>query len=291
MSCIILDGKKVAQEIKNSIKESIENKLNSHTNIRTPRLTIYTDGLDEASKIYLKNKKKACEEVGIQCNIVTIDPNIPNFHIDYETDGAILQLPVKNKEQELSFLDRITTAMDVDGLTSVNQGNLFLGIDPKYEFYQTPCTPKGIMRLLDHYNIDLEGKNVLVIGRSKLVGKPIATLMLDRNATVTVAHSKTDPQDLSFKLSEADVVVSAVGIANFIHPDELKKGCILIDVGISRDSFTGKICGDVANPNNELDVVCSYRTPVPGGVGPMTVAMLLENVYYAWEYHRYFDEN
>lgn len=287
MSCVILDGKKVAKEIKETLKCNIQEIIKDYPSIKLPKLTIYTDGLDEASKVYLKNKKKACEEVGIQCNIVTINPDISNFHIDYETDGAILQLPVKNKEQEVSFLDRITTAMDVDGLTSVNQGNLFLGIDPKDEFYHTPCTPTGIIKLLDYYNIDLEGKNVLVIGRSKLVGKPIATLMLNRNATVTIAHSKTDYQDLSFKLSEADIVVSAVGKPNFILPDELKKGCILIDVGINKDPITGKICGDVANPNNELDSVCSYRTPVPGGVGPMTVAMLLENTYLAWKYHKH----
>lgn len=282
MSCKILDGKKVAKEIKDTLKYNIQEIIKDHPSLKLPKLTIYTDGLDEASKVYLRNKKKACEEVGITCNIVTIDTNIPRFEIDYSSDGVILQLPIKNKEQEKHLLTWISSFMDVDGLSINNQGKLFQSTNELEDPYQIPCTPKGIMRLLDYYNIDLEGKNVLIINRSKLVGKPLAMLMLDRNAIVTIAHSKTDPQDLSFKLSEADVVVSAVGKPNFINPNELKKGCILVDVGINKDPFTGKICGDVSNPNNELDTICSYRTPVPGGVGPMTVAMLLENTYYAW---------
>lgn len=281
MSCVILDGKKVASLIKQELKENIANILKNNPSIRVPKLTIYTDGQDESSKVYLRNKKKACEEVGISCDIVNIGTTTASRgFLVIDTDGAILQLPVKNKEKEQYFLDCTSRIQDVDGLTLLNQAHLFG--NTKFKYSHIPCTPKGIMKLLDYYNIDLEGKNVLIIGRSNLVGKPLAMLMLHRNATVTIAHSKTNYRDLSFKLSEADIVVSAVGKANFIQPNELKKGCILIDVGINRDPFTGKLCGDVANPNNELDTVCSYRTPVPGGVGPMTVAMLLENTYDAW---------
>ena len=285
--CKLLDGKVLAKSIKETIKETLQEQIKYNPSLRLPKLVIYTDGLDEASKVYLRNKKNACEEVGISCDIINIGSN-NRFDFNNEADGAILQLPVKNKKQEDYFLNVVSKMQDVDGLTLSNQGDLYNGYKDYFEYsdpdeyYHQPCTPKGIMCLLHRNDINVEGKNVLIIGRSNLVGKPLAMLMLQRNATVTIAHSKTHCRDLSFKLSEADIVVSAVGKANFIQPNELKKGCILVDVGINRDPFTGKLCGDVANPNNELDTICSYRTPVPGGVGPMTVAMLLENTYNAW---------
>ena len=286
-TCKLLDGKLLAKEIKSRIKEGLQKQLSYNSDLRTPKLTIYTDGLDEASKVYLKNKKNACEEVGISCDIVNTGPN-NRFVINPDTDGAILQLPVKNKKQEEHFLNTITKLQDVDGLTLANQADLYNGSKNYYDFvdsddyYHQPCTPKGIMRLLRYNHIDVSGKHVLIVGRSNLVGKPLAMLMLQENATVTLAHSKTDYKDLSFMLGEADIIVSAVGKPNFINVDELTPGSVLVDVGINRDPLTNKLCGDVYGTADEFKFRCSYRTPVPGGVGPMTVAMLLENTYNAW---------
>ena len=147
MSCIILDGKKVAKEIKDNLKKYIQEIIKDHPSLRLPKLTIYTDGLDEASKVYLKNKKKACEEVGITCDIITVDTKDTRFGLDYSSDGVILQLPIKNKEQEKHFLNWISSFMDVDGLSINNQGKLFQSINELEDPYQISCTPKGIMRL------------------------------------------------------------------------------------------------------------------------------------------------
>ena len=285
--CKLLDGKVLAKSIKETIKESIQDNIKYNPSLRLPKLTIYTDGQDESSKVYLRNKKNACEEVGISCDIVNIGSN-NRFDINSDSDGVILQLPVKNKNQEKYFLNAITKVQDVDGLSLANQVDLYNGskhycdIFEIENYYHIPCTPKGIMALLKRNDIALESKNILIVGRSNLVGKPLSMLMLQENATVTIAHSKTHYRDLSYMLGEADVVVSAVGKPNFINVDELKSHAVLVDVGINRDPNTNKLCGDVYGTEDDFKYRLSYRTPVPGGVGPMTVAMLLENTYNAW---------
>lgn len=277
----LMNGKEVAEKIKLQVKGEIEERgLN-------PKLAVIVVGNDPASKIYVNNKKKACEQVGIEsleCYFkedTTEDVLVRFIHELNENprvSGILVQLPLPKHIDAKKILEQINPVKDVDCFTSVNTGKLWLN---KYDV--APCTAIGIIELLDHYNIDIAGKHCVIVGRSNIVGKPVAALMLERNATVTVCHSKT--KNLSDITRQADILIAAVGKPRFITWGMVKEGAVVIDVGINRDE-NGKLCGDVAfdrTPDDGEGVAdkSSYITPVPGGVGPMTVAMLMKNTLIA----------
>ena len=266
----LLNGKEYAQEIRTEIKQEIKGCM-----IR-PSLAVVQIGDNEASNIYIKNKEKACSEVGIYFRLFKFEDDTPELSIinkikelnnDEYVNGIIVQLPIPEKYNEKRILNTIINSKDVDGLTDINTGRLVNG-----KKTLVPCTPLGIMNLLKKYEIELEGKNVTIVGRSKLVGRPLASLMLNENATVTICHSKT--ANLADFTKNADVVVVATGCPNLIKADMIKKGAVVVDVGINR--VDDKLCGDV--DFKEVSKKASYITPVPGGVGPMTIASLLSNV-------------
>ena len=263
MSAIIMDGKKVAAEIEAEIKQAIIDEGLS------PKLLIVTDGHDPASKVYIRNKVKAAERCGIEAIVMSTEEMSPFDIVEYypEFDGIIVQLPMQNHLDAAYLIEEIPFKKDVDGLNT--NGNLAAS-------YFSPCTPMGIIRLLDYYDIPIAGKDVVVVGRSHLVGKPLARMLLDRDATVTVCHSKTT--DLMRHTLGADIVISATGVPKLID-NGMVGYCTMavIDVGINR--VDGKICGDVDYASVYEEVYSI--TPVPGGVGPMTVAMLMENTLYA----------
>lgn len=266
----LINGKEVAKRIKQQVKNEIE-ELDSEI-----ALAVIVVGNDPASKIYVNNKKKACEYVGIHSCEYNFPEDTPEDRILTFIDwlngagnihGILVQLPLPKHINADKILERIAPEKDVDGFTAINTGKLWQG---KHDI--APCTAIGIIELLDYYNIDLAGKNCVVIGRSNIVGKPLAALLLERDATVTICHSKTN--DLYKITREADILISAVGKPKFVTWGLVKKGAIVIDVGINRDE-NGKLCGD-ADVENIKDRV-SMLTPVPGGVGPMTIAMLMKN--------------
>ena len=291
---MILDGKKVAEEIKQNLKTKIE-KLTIK-----PSLAIVTFGEDEASKVYVKNKIKAAIEVGIEAAhyIFTYDKYNSRYFWDSwweicgNFNGVIIQLPAPSWVDVDTLLAGLPPQKDVDGLTISNIGYLNKESYPITSTYLKPCTPKGIIALLDYYFTysDLKGKNALVIGRSNLVGKPIAKMLLDNDMTVTICHSKTPKDELLRAFSNADLVVSAAGQRNIISEEDahypiadfnFKQNRIIIDVGINKDE-KGKLCGDFSEEFKQK--YSEHYTPVPGGVGPMTVAILMANVYQATQY-------
>ena len=277
----ILNGTETSMAIKQEIKAEIEEKLTSK-NKRAPKLVVILVGDNMASKVYVAGKVKAAEQVGIETTVIKFDYDVTQAEVvdairklnrDKLVDGILLQLPVPMQINESEVLNEIDPEKDVDGLTYINLGKV---LDKDNDGF-VGCTPSGVMALLNHYNIDITGKDVTIVNRSLLVGKPLALLMTNANATVTVCHTKT--QNLTDKLKNSDIIVTAVGIKDFIKPEMVKKGAIVIDVGITRDEVSKKICGDV-----DFEGVApktSYITPVPGGVGPMTIAMLLKNVLLA----------
>lgn len=266
----IMDGKALSEKIYEKIKSDVE-KLD-----RKPTLAVILTKDNEAGAVYVRNKQRACEKTGINSMTIEFEPNVTENEmlskIDElnnapEVDAILVQLPVPNHLDTEKILNRISPDKDADGFHYVNAGKMFTGQMPD----SIACTPKGIIRLLDEYKIKLEGLNALVIGRSNIVGKPIAQLLLQRNATVTMAHSKT--KNLSEYTKMADLIVVAIGKPKFLNGDMVKDGVVIIDVGISR--VDGKLSGDV-----DFDSVApkaSFITPVPKGVGPMTVAMLIQN--------------
>ena len=267
---IILDGKK----LRNKIFESLKAELDKMS--EKPTLAVILVGENPASQIYVRNKKKTAEKLGI--NSLSIEypadisenellSKIQELNNDKNITAILVQLPLPEHINKNKIIDAILPQKDVDGLTPYNLGKLFSGEEP----YVYPCTPKGILLLLDEYNIELDGKNVVVVGRSNLVGKPVAQMLLKRNATVTMCHSHT--KNLSEITKTADIVVSAVG-KNVIGEKMLKSNCVIIDVGIFRDE-NGKISGDVDFEN--VSKISAYISPVPGGVGPMTIASLMLN--------------
>ena len=275
---MILDGKVVAASIKEQLKNEIE-QLKDKID-RPPRLVIISVGDDPASKVYVKNKMKAAEEVGIEVDHLIYDEDEPQRVIDYidmlnyadRIDGIMVQLPLPNGWDEREIIDAINPAKDVDGLTTTNIGRLRSG-QPCIK----PCTAAGVMDLLAYYNIELDGKDVTIIGRSNIVGKPLADMMMAEGATVTQCHSRT--KQLQNHTDYADIVVSAIGFPQFVT-GFLVHGCqTVIDVGINRDE-NGKLCGDV-DFEAVKDIVKNI-TPVPGGVGPMTVAELMKNTVECW---------
>lgn len=277
----IIDGKLVAQVTREQIKKDVEaiKAANYPCGIG---LAVILVGDDPASQVYVRNKIKACDEVGIKsflCKLPaesTFDEvagTINYLNENPDVSGMILQLPLPKHLDENALIDLIDPDKDVDGCHYVQKGRLWTGRDSL-----VACTPYGVMKLLDYYNIPLEGKNAVVIGRSNLVGKPLAQLLLDRNCTVTICHSRT--KNLAEITSRADIVCVAIGKAKFLKADMVKDGAVVIDIGMDRDE-NGKLCGDV----DFADVApkCSYITPVPGGVGPMTVTMLLANTVKAFK--------
>ena len=274
---MILDGKLVAGQIKQRLKEEI-----SASDKRPPRLVIITVGEDPASKVYVRNKITACEKVGIEvghyvANIDTTTPeNLKKIIRAYNKadtiDGIMVQLPLPNGFDEREIIDAIDPAKDVDGLTTINIGKLRSG-QPCFQ----PCTARGVIDLLDYYGIEVDGKNVTIVGRSNIVGKPLADLMMARGATVTQCHSRT--KYLSDHTEYADIIVSAIGKPRFIDFSHLGSDKVVVDVGINHDE-DGNLCGDV--DFDEVVDYCSAITPVPGGVGPMTVAEMLRNTVEAW---------
>ncbi len=272
----LIDGKLTRDEILDKIKIEIS------SNNYTPKLVVVLVGEDSASKIYVKNKVKMCEKIGIQSEVIHLLENTTEKELlkileeknnDTLVNGILVQLPLPKHISEEKILNAINPIKDVDCFHPVNVGNLYLG-----QGIFMPCTPFGIISLLEKYDIDITGKNAVVLGRSNIVGKPMAQLLLQKNATVTICHSKT--QNLKEVVSSADIVIVAIGKPKFITKDFIKKDAVVIDVGIHRDE-NNKLCGDV-DFEDVLPLV-SKITPVPGGVGPMTIATLLRNCLLAYK--------
>ena len=276
MTAEIINGKEIAAQIREELKEKIKGLKSA------PKLAVILAGHDGPSEIYVRNKQKAAAEVGMETLLYRFEDDVSQkeledlvmrLNADKTVSGILIQLPLPKRIDEAALLQKIAPIKDVDGFHPYNIGCLQNGSMP----FCVAATPKGILRLLEKTGGNLEGKNALVIGRSNIVGKPAAMLLLNQNCTVTIAHSKT--QDLKALCQNADVVVSATGCAKMVKADWLKKGAVVMDVGICRDE-NGKLCGDV--DFDEAKEVASYITPVPGGVGPMTIAMLLENTFEAY---------
>lgn len=268
---IILDGKKLRDKIFENLKTQLDNMSVK------PTLAVILAGNDPSSKIYVNNKKKCAEKLGINSLVIEYPEDvteqeliqkIEELNADNNITAILVQLPLPEHIDKLKVIDTISPEKDVDGLTTTNCGKLFAGEKP----YVYPCTPKGILLLLDEYNIEIEGKHAVVIGRSNLVGKPVAQLLLQRNATVTMCHSHT--KNLADIIKTADIIVSAVGKNVVGEKNIIKSDCVIVDVGIFRDE-TGKVRGDVDFEN--ISKIAAYISPVPGGVGPMTIASLMLN--------------
>lgn len=277
----LIDGKEVSSAVRDRIKEqvSILKEKGKETG-----LAVIIVGNNSASRVYVNNKKKGCEQVGINSYEYALPQEttteellalIDKLNKDDRVDGILCQLPVPEQIDEQLIINSILPSKDVDAFHPVNTGHIMIG---DHSFL--PCTPAGIMEMLKYYNISVEGKECVVIGRSNIVGKPMAMLLLQQNGTVTVCHSKT--KNLADVTRRADILVAAVGKAYFVTADMVKDGAVVIDVGMNRNS-EGKLCGDVDFEG--VKEKCSYITPVPGGVGPMTITMLLENTLTASKQH------
>lgn len=279
----ILDGKMVAAKVKREVAETLKaNDLHAS-------LAVVLVGDDLASHIYVEHKNKDCEECGVFCRTHWIDGNFKqDFVTNYvqslahnnDVDGILVQLPLPEHMDAAKVLAEIPPEKDVDCFTTANIGRLYSG-----DAFLKPCTPAGVMRLLDEYGIPLSGKHCVVLGRSNVVGKPMAQLLLDENATVTVCHSKTE--NLRDICRSADVLISAVGRPGLVTRDMVKDGAVIVDVGMNRNA-DGKLCGDCTREAYEAS---RFYTPVPGGVGPMTRAMLMQNVMMAAANRRGLDLN
>lgn len=270
----ILDGKMVAQRIRQNLKKNVEELKEKGI---TPKLAVIMVGDDPSSKIYVRNKSMACQEIGIEYEEFLLKKTttmeellnlINKLNNDSSIHGILLQSPIPKGLDINEAFRSIDPKKDVDGFNPSNVGKLCLGQDTFVS-----CTPYGIIRLLEEYNIEIEGKDAVVVGRSNIVGKPMLQCLLNKNATVTVCHSKTFKLENATK--KADILVVAIGKPKFITKDMVKEGAVVIDVGINRNE-EGKICGDV--DFEEVSKIASYITPVPGGIGPMTIAMLMNNI-------------
>ncbi|WP_035766160.1 bifunctional methylenetetrahydrofolate dehydrogenase/methenyltetrahydrofolate cyclohydrolase FolD [Butyrivibrio sp. NC2002] len=277
MDTKIIDGKLISDQIKEELREKTA-KLISEKGV-TPCLAVILVGEDPASQVYVRNKEKACEKIGYKSMAYKLPAStstdellelIDKLNKDKEVHGILVQLPLPSHIDEKKVLNFIDPSKDVDGFHPMNVGALCIG-----EEGFVSCTPAGIIELLKRSGVEIAGKECVIIGRSNIVGKPMALLMLRENATVTVTHSKT--KDLPGVCKRADIVIAAIGKAKAITADYIKEGAVVIDVGINRNEETGKLCGDVDYEN--VAPKCSYITPVPGGVGPMTIAMLMKNCY------------
>ncbi len=271
---VILDGKELAKKIRTNLAIDCERLKENGI---YPKLAVIMVGEDNASKIYVKNKSKACEEVGIAFEEYLLPENttmdelknrIKELNEDNSIHGILLQSPIPKHLDINEAFSCISPKKDVDGFHPTNIGKLVLGQDTFVS-----CTPYGITKLLEEYSIKIEGKHVVILGRSNIVGKPLIQCMLQKNATVTICHSKTENVEEYTK--NADILIVAIGKAKFVTSDMVKQGAVVIDVGINRTE-EGKLCGDV--DFEEIQKKASYITPVPGGIGPMTIAMLMHNV-------------
>ena len=270
----LLDGKKVSQKVKDELKIEVNKIKKSGIN---PRLAVIMVGDNSASQIYVRNKSKVCDYIGIEFEEYILSEEtkqeellqlIDKLNNKKEVNGILLQSPIPNHLDINEAFRKISPEKDVDGFHPVNVGKLALGQDTFIS-----CTPYGIIKILEDYDINIEGKNAVVIGRSNIVGKPMSQCLLNKNATVTICHSKT--KNLSDITKKADILVAAIGKPNFVTEDMVKPGAVIIDVGINRME-DGKLKGDV--DFEEVSKKASYITPVPGGVGPMTIAMLMTNL-------------
>lgn len=271
---VIIDGKELAKKIRANLKIECEELKKKNIN---SKLAVIMVGEDPASKVYVRNKSRACEDVGIKYEEYLLDSKITQKELielieklnnDKTINGILLQSPIPSNLDINEAFRTISPEKDVDGFNPLNVGKLVLNQDTFVS-----CTPYGIMKMFEEYDIDLTGKNVVILGRSNIVGKPLIHCCLNKNATVTSCHSKT--QNLAQKAKEADILISAIGKANFVTADMVKENAVVIDVGINRLD-NGKITGDV--DFESVKEKASYITPVPGGVGPMTIAMLMNNV-------------
>ena len=269
----IIDGKQISLYIKNELKKKVAKYKEQGLEITLAGVKV---GNDPASAVYVRNKEKACEYVGINSKTLALPEEtteeellnvVKELNEDKNVNGILVQLPLPKHIDESKVLLTIDSTKDVDGFHPVNVGKMVIGEDTFL-----PCTPAGIIEMIKRTDIDIEGKECVVIGRSNIVGKPMAMLMLKENATVTIAHSRT--KDLKEVTKRADIIVAAIGKAKFVTADYVKEGAVVIDVGMDRDE-NGKLCGDV--DFESVSKVASAITPVPGGVGPMTVTMLLVN--------------
>ena len=272
METIIMDGKGLAKKMQDQMKEQVATLTAEG---KTPGLCVILVGEDKASQVYVRNKEKQSEAMGMNSRVVRLAADISEAALLAEVEkqnqddsmhGILVQLPLPKHIDEQKVLRAIRYEKDVDGFHPMNVGNFFLGNESAL-----PCTPYGIMKILEEYNIEIEGKKALVIGRSNIVGKPMSIMLLNENATVTIAHSRT--KNLKELAKEADILVAAIGRGHFVTADFIKQGAVVIDVGMNRSS-EGKLIGDVDTA--AAMGIASHITPVPGGVGPMTITMLLQ---------------
>ena len=276
----IIDGKALSEKILKEIEQEhseLEKKVE-----RKAGLAVIIVGENPASQIYVRNKIRACEKVGFHSETIRLDENITeeNLLLEIEKlnnnsniDGILVQLPIPKHIDGLKIINAISAKKDVDGFHTTNIGKMMIGDETGF----LPCTPAGVVHMFEEYNINLEGKDVLVIGQSNIVGKPMTLLLIKKRATVQVCNSKT--KNLSEKLQKADVVVAAAGSPKLIKAIDVKEDVVVIDVGINR--VDGKLCGDV--DFEEVSKKASFITPVPGGVGPMTIAMLIKNTFKSYK--------
>jgi len=270
----IIDGKELAKKIRQELKQEVEQLKQKNI---VPKLSVIMVGDDPASAVYVRNKSKACNEIGIEFEEFLLEENIQEEELlnliqtlnnRKDIHGILLQSPIPKPLNIREAFNKIDYRKDVDGFNPINVGKLAIG-----EKSFISCTPYGVVKMLEEYNINPEGKNVVIIGRSNIVGKPLSQCLLNKNATITICHSKT--RDIKAITKNADILIAAVGRPHFVTEDMVKDGAVVIDVGINRNE-EGKLIGDVDFENVEKKA--SYITPVPGGVGPMTIAMLMNNV-------------
>lgn len=276
----IIDGKALSEKVLKEIEKEhseLEKKAG-----RKAGLAVIMAGENPASQIYVRNKIRACERVGFHSETIRFDENISEESLLLEIeklnnnsniDGILVQLPIPKHIDDLKVINAISAEKDVDGFHTTNIGKMMIGDETGF----LPCTPSGVIQMFEEYNIDLEGKDVLVIGQSNIVGKPMTLLLIKKRATVQVCNSKT--KNLSEKLQKADIVIAAAGSPKLVKAADVKEGAAVIDVGINR--VDGKLCGDV--DFEEVSKKASFITPVPGGVGPMTIAMLIKNTFKSYK--------
>lgn len=282
MSAKILDGKQIAKDYRQGLQDEVEVlKQKGYT----PKLSVILVGNDGASQSYVRSKKKAAEKIGMISEVIHLEEDtseedvlkeLERLNNDESVSGILVQVPLPKQVDEQKVLDAIDPDKDVDGFHPINIGRLYLD-----QAKLTPCTPLGVMELLKHADIDLEGKNAVVIGRSHIVGQPVSKLLIQQNATVTVLHSRS--QNVHEHLKNADIIVSAVGRPGMVKKEDVKEGAVVIDVGNTPDE-NGKLKGDVEY--DEVSEVAGAITPVPGGVGPMTITMVLNNTLIAEKMRR-----
>ena len=273
----IIDGKAVSAKVRLEVAEEVTQLKAQGI---TPGLAVVIVGDDQASRVYVNNKKKACAEVGMYSEEIALPATttqaellsvVQSLNARDDVNGILCQLPLPKGLDEAEIIETILPIKDVDAFHASNVGKIMIG-----DYHFLPCTPAGVMELLKDANVEIEGKNCVVVGRSNIVGKPMAMLLLHKNGTITICHSRT--KNLKEVCAGADILVAAVGIAKFVKGDMVKEGAVVIDVGMNRDE-NGKLCGDVDFA--EVEPKASAITPVPGGVGPMTIAMLMKNTVMA----------